>query len=246
MKVLVCVKHVIDYRVKVRVKPDGVDLQNVQMGLNPFDEIALEEAVRWREAGVAAEVTVLSIGNDAVIDSLRKALAMGADQAVHVQADGDLEPLAVAKVIAEWVAQHQPGAVLLGKQAIDNDCNQVGQMLAGLLDWPQATFASKITLSAESAEVVREVDGGLETISCELPAVFTADLRLNEPRYPSLPNMMQAKRKPIDTVAIEDFSVDITPRLQLSGFKAPEQARNCQYLDSVDQLVSALTEEGVL
>src|SRR5690606_18236061 len=200
MKILVAVKRVVDYNVKVRVKADqtGVELANVKMSMNPFDEIAVEEAVKLKEAGVASEVVAVSLGSSACQETLRTAMAMGADRGILVQTDAELEPLAVAKLLAKVVEREQPKLVFLGKQAIDSDASQTGQMLAALLDWPQATFAYKVEIKGDEAEVTREIDGGLETVAVQLPAVVTADLRLNEPRYATLPNIMKAKKKPLD------------------------------------------------
>ena len=216
MKVLVPVKRVIDYNVKVRVKADGsgVDLANVKMSMNPFDEIAVEQAIRLKEAGQAEEVVAVSIGVKQAQETLRTALAMGADRAILVESDEDLEPLAVAKILKAIVEEEQPGLVLLGKQSISDDSNQTGQMLAALLDRPQGTFANTITLEGDSITVKREIDGGLETVKLTLPAIVTTDLRLNEPRYASLPNIMKAKKKPLDTKSLADFGVDTAPRLK--------------------------------
>jgi electron transfer flavoprotein beta subunit len=215
MKVLVPVKRVVDFNVKVRVKPDGsgVDLANVKMSMNPFDEIAVEEAVRLKERGIATEIVAISCGVTACQETLRTALALGADRAILVESTADLQPLAVAKLIAAIAKKESPQLVLLGKQAIDDDANQVGQMVAALLDWPQATFASKLDIADGKASVKREVDGGLETVEIGLPAVVTTDLRLNEPRYATLPNIMKAKKKPLETVTPESLGVDVTPRL---------------------------------
>lgn len=223
MKVLVPVKRVIDYNVKVRVKPDqtGVDLANVKMSMNPFCEIAVEEAVRLKEKGVASEIVVVSIGPQQAQETIRTALAMGADRGVLVTSDVDVEPLEVAKLLKAVVAEEQPGLVLMGKQAIDGDNNAVGQMLSALLDWPQATYASKLEIAGDKAKVTREVDGGLQTLELDLPAVVTADLRLNEPRYASLPNIMKAKKKPIDAKAAADYGVDLTGRLKVLKVTEP-------------------------
>ncbi len=249
MKILVPVKRVLDYNVKVRVKADGtgVDLSNVKMSMNPFDEIATEAAVRLKEAGTASEVVAVSIGVAQAQDTLRTALAMGADRALLVQTDQDLEPLAVAKLLKAIVEEEQPGLVILGKQAIDGDNNAVGQMLAALLDWPQATFASQVEVSADKAVVTREVDGGLQTIEVSLPAIITVDLRLNEPRYASLPNIMKARKKPLDTREAASYGVDIAPRL--SVLKVAEPARRAAGIkvDSAGDLVMRLKNEaGVL
>jgi electron transfer flavoprotein beta subunit len=216
MKILVPVKRVVDYNVKIRVKPDGsgVDLANVKMSMNPFDEIAVEEALRLKEAGKATEVIAVSIGPAKAEETLRTALAMGADRAILVEADTLVEPLAVAKILKGVVGEENPDLVILGKQAIDDDSNQTGQMLSALLGWSQATFASKVEIGDGSADVTREVDGGLQTISVKLPAIVTTDLRLNEPRYASLPNIMKAKKKPLDKKSAADYGVDIAPALR--------------------------------
>ena len=216
MKILVPVKRVVDYNVKVRVKADGsgVDIANVKMSMNPFDEIAIEEAVRLKEKGAATEVIAVSCGVSQCQETLRTALAIGADRAIHVETDAELQPLAVAKLLAALVAKETPGLVILGKQAIDDDANQTGQMLAAFANLPQATFASKVEVADGKAQVTREIDGGLETLSVSLPAIVTADLRLNEPRYVTLPNIMKAKKKPLETVKPADLGVDVTPRLK--------------------------------
>ncbi|MET0334424.1 MAG: electron transfer flavoprotein subunit beta/FixA family protein, partial [Rhizobacter sp.] len=225
MKVLVAVKRVVDYNVKVRVKSDGsgVDIANVKMSMNPFDEIAVEEAVRLKEKGVVTEVIAVSVGPTQAQETLRTAMAIGADRGILVEtpADLDLQPLAVAKLLKALVDKEQPGLVILGKQAIDDDCNQTGQMLAALGDLPQATFASKVELAADSATVTREVDGGLETLKLTLPAVVTTDLRLNEPRYVTLPNIMKAKKKPLETVKPDALGVDVTPRIKTLKVSEP-------------------------
>jgi len=248
MKILVPVKRVIDYNVKVRVKPDqsGVDLANVKMSMNPFDEIAVEEAVRLKEKGVAEEVVAVSIGVPQAQDTLRTALAMGADRAILITSDQDLEPLAVAKLLKAVVDQEQPGMVLMGKQAIDGDNNAVGQMLAALLHRPQATFASKVEVSADKtkAQVTREVDGGLQTIEVDLPAVVTVDLRLNEPRYASLPNIMKAKKKPLDTKSVADFGVDTAPRLTVLKVTEPPKRQAGIKVESAADLVARLKNEA--
>src|SRR3984957_11870145 len=215
MKLLVPIKRVVDFTVKVRVKPDGsgVDLDNVKMSMNPFDEIAVEEAIRLRERGVATEIIAVSLGSAACQETLRTALAMGADRAILIETDTELEPLAVAKLLKQIVLKEEPLLVILGKQAIDDDSNQTGQMLAALLDWPQGTFASKVVIEGENASITREVDGGLQTVRLKLPAVVTPDLRLNEPRYASLPNIMKAKKKPIDDKTAADFGFDTKPHL---------------------------------
>ena len=252
MKVLVPVKRVIDYNVKARVKGDGsgVDLSNVKMSMNPFDEIAVEEAIRLKEAGKAEEVVVVSIGVKQAAETLRTALAMGADRAILVVAADDvhqdIEPLAVAKILKAVVDQEAPGLVIAGKQAIDNDMNATGQMLAALLGWGQAAFASKIEIEGDAAKVTREVDGGLQTISVKLPAIVTADLRLNEPRYASLPNIMKAKKKPLDEKTAADYGVDVTPRLTVVSVKEPEGRKAGIKVGSVDELVGKLKEAGVI
>lgn len=253
MKVVVPVKRVIDFNVKARVKSDGtgVDLANVKMSMNPFDEIAVEEAVRLRESGRASEVVVVSIGVSQAQETLRTALAMGADRAILIEAAADvhtdIEPLAVAKLLAAVVKEEQPSLVLTGKQAIDNDMNATGQMLAALLGWPQATFASAIELHAQKAKVTREVDGGLQTIEVTLPAVITVDLRLNEPRYASLPNIMKAKKKPIQNRAASDFGIDLTPRLNIVSTMEPAARSAGLRMASVEELIVKLKDEaGVL
>jgi electron transfer flavoprotein beta subunit len=249
MKVLVGVKRVVDYAVKVRVKEDGsgINTDNVKMSMNPFCEIALEEAVRLKEAKVATEVVVVSIGPKKSEETIRTALATGADRGVLVQTDEPaLQPLAIAKILKEVVAKEEPGLVILGKQAIDGDCNQTGQMLAGLLGWPQGTFASSVTVAegGESATVSREVDSGIETIEISLPAVVTADLRLNEPRYATLPNIMKARKKKIEQLTPEELGVDTTPRLQVLNTKEPEARAAGVMVADVDELISKLKEDG--
>ena len=247
MKVLVPVKHAIDYNVKARAKADGlgVDLANVKFSINPFDEIAVEEAVRLKEAGKVEEVTVVSIGNDKVQETLRKALAIGADRAIHVHTDEtELQPLGVAKVLKAVVGQENPGLVIMGKQAIDDDCNQTGQMLAALLGWGQATFASKVELNGNSADVTREVDGGLMTVSVKLPAIITTDLRLNEPRYASLPNIMKAKSKPLEKKPLADYGVDVTPRIKVLKVAEPAKRSGGTKVADVAELVSKLKNEA--
>ncbi|KHL24621.1 electron transfer flavoprotein subunit beta [Croceibacterium mercuriale] len=248
MKILVPVKRVIDYNVRPRVKADGsgVDLANVKMSMNPFDEIAVEQAVRLKEAGGAEEIVVVSVGPAKAADTLRSAMAMGADRAILVQTDETVEPLAVAKILKAVFEAEQPGLVILGKQAIDDDCNQTGQMLAALTGRPQGTFASKLEIAGEEALVTREVDGGLETIALALPAIVTADLRLNEPRYASLPNIMKAKKKPIDTKAPEDFGVDVTPRLRTLKVSEPPTRAAGILVGSVDELVAKIKDMGVV
>ncbi len=252
MKVLVPVKRVIDYNVKVRVKADGtgVDLANVKMSMNPFDEIAVEEAIRLKEAGKADEIIVVSIGVKQAQETLRTALAMGADRAILVTAADDvhtdIEPLAVAKILAKVVEEEQPGLVLCGKQAIDNDMNATGQMLSALLGWGQATFASKVEIDGNAVSVTREVDGGLQTIKVNLPAVISADLRLNEPRYASLPNIMKAKKKPLDEKTAADYGVDVSPRLEVVKTSEPAVRQAGIKVGSVDELVSKLKEVGAI
>lgn len=252
MKILVPVKRVIDYNVKVRVKADGtgVDLANVKMSMNPFDEIAVEEAIRLKEAGVANEVVVASIGVKQVQETLRTALAMGADRAILVSAADDvhtdIEPLAVAKILKAVVDEEQPQIVLTGKQAIDNDMNATGQMLSALLGWSQATFASEVKVEGDAALVTREVDGGLQTIKVDLPAIITVDLRLNQPRYASLPSIMKAKKKPLDERTPADFSVNITPRLTVVKISEPAVRTAGEIVGSVDELVAKLKEAGAV
>lgn len=248
MKVLVPVKRVIDYNVKVRVKPDqtGVDLANVKMSMNPFCEIAVEEAVRLREKGVATEVVIVSIGPQQAQETIRTALAMGGDRGILITTDADPEPLAVAKLLAAVVAEEQPNLVLMGKQAIDGDNNAVGQMLSALLGWPQATYASAIEVSGSTAKVTREVDGGLQVLDVDLPAVVTADLRLNEPRYASLPNIMKAKKKEIAAKTVADYGVDVAPRLKVVKVAEPAKRSAGIKLESAADLVSKLKTAGVL
>ncbi|MET4636209.1 electron transfer flavoprotein subunit beta/FixA family protein [Kaistia defluvii] len=249
MKILVPVKRVVDTNVKIRVKADGtgVDLANVKMSMNPFDEIAVEEALRLKEAGKATEVVVVSIGTDKSAETLRTGLAMGADRAILVKTDAaNVEPLAVAKLLKAVIANEAPGLVILGKQAIDDDSNQTGQMLAALLGWPQATFASKVVLGDGSVDVTREVDGGLETLRLKLPAIVTTDLRLNEPRYASLPNIMKAKKKPLDETSPETLGVDASPRLTVLKTVEPAGRTAGVKLGTVDELVAKLKQAGVL
>ena len=248
MKLLVPVKRVIDYNVKPRVKADGtgVDLANVKMSMNPFDEIAVEEAIRLKEKGAATEIVVVSIGPAKAQETLRTALAMGADRAILVQTDDAVEPLAVAKILAKIAAEEQPGLVVLGKQAIDDDSNQTGQMLAALLGWAQGTFASKVEVSGDSVDVTREVDGGLETVKLKLPAIVTTDLRLNEPRYASLPNIMKAKSKPLATKSPADYGVDTAPRLTTLGVREPSKREAGVKVGSVDELIDRLRTTGVI
>ena len=246
MKILVPVKRVIDYNVKVRVKADGsgVDLANVKMSMNPFDEIAVEEAVRLKEAGVATEVVVVSCGPAACQETLRAAMAIGADRGILVESDADLQPLAVAKLLKALCDKEAPQLVICGKQAIDDDSNQTGQMLAALAGWPQATFASKVVLADGKATVTREIDGGLETLSMSLPAVVTTDLRLNEPRYATLPNIMKAKKKPLDTVKPDALGVDVAPRLTTLKVVEPPKRSAGVLVADVAELVNKLKNEA--
>ncbi|MEI8324651.1 MAG: electron transfer flavoprotein subunit beta/FixA family protein [Betaproteobacteria bacterium] len=246
MKVLVAVKRVVDYNVKVRVKSDGtgVDIANVKMSMNPFDEIAVEEAIRLREKGLATEVIVVSCGVTQCQETLRTAMAIGADRAILVETSEELQPLAVAKLLKALVEKEQPGLVILGKQAIDDDCNQTGQMLAALCDMPQATFASKIVIADGRATVTREVDGGAQTLSLSLPAVVTADLRLNEPRYVTLPNIMKAKKKPMDVFKPEDLGVDVTPRIKTLRVAEPPKRSAGIKVPDVATLVAKLKTEA--
>jgi electron transfer flavoprotein beta subunit len=246
MKVMVCVKRVVDFNVKVRVKPDqtGVDIANVKMSMNPFDEIAVEEAVRLKEASLAAEIVVVSCGVSQCQETLRTALAIGADRAILVETDTELQPLAVAKLLAALVEREQPQLVIMGKQAIDDDSNQTGQMLAALRGLPQATFASRLRLADGKAQVTREVDGGLETVSVRLPAVVTTDLRLNEPRYVTLPNIMKAKKKPLQTVSPDSLGVDVTPRLKTIKVSDPPQRKAGIRVPDVATLVAKLRDEA--
>lgn len=248
MKILVGIKRVVDYNIKVRVKGDGsgVDLTNVKMSMNPFDEIAVEEALRQKEAGKASEVVVVSVGPQAAQDTLRTGLAMGADRAILVKTDDNVEPLAVAKALKAVVEQEKPDMVFLGKQAIDDDSNQTGQMLAALLNWGQGTFASKLEMRDGEAEITREVDGGLQTLSIKLPAVMTVDLRLNEPRYASLPNIMKAKKKPIEETSLADLGVDGTPHLSVLKVDEPAGRKGGIKVGGVSELVAKLKEASVL
>ena len=245
MKALVSVKRVVDFNVKVRVKADGsgVDTANVKMSMNPFDEIAVEEAVRLREKGIATEVVVVSCGATAVQETLRTALAIGADRAILVQSDAELQPLAVAKLLKAVYDKEKPGLVILGKQAIDDDCNQTGQMLAALTGWPQGTFASKLVIEGDSIMVTREVDGGLQTVKLKAPAIVTTDLRLNEPRYASLPNIMKAKKKPIDEKTPEAYGVDASPRLEVLKTGEPAGRKAGVKVKTVGELVDKLKNE---
>jgi electron transfer flavoprotein beta subunit len=246
MKVLVAVKRVIDYNVKVRVKADntGVETANVKMSMNPFDEIAVEEAIRLKEAGTAEEIVAVSMGLQQCQETLRTALAMGADRGVLVKSDDELQPLAVAKLMKAVIDEENPQLVILGKQAIDDDSNQTGQMLAALMGWPQATFASKVELTDGKAKVTREVDGGLETIEVNMPCIVTTDLRLNEPRYASLPNIMKAKKKPIDEKAPEDYGIDTAPRLTTLKVEEPPKREAGVIVEDVAQLVDKLRNEA--
>ncbi len=249
MKVLVPVKRVVDYNVKIRVKSDGsgVELANVKMSMNPFDEIAVEEAIRLKEAGKAEEIVVVSIGPQQAQETLRTALAMGADRAILVKTDGETEPLGVAKVLKGVVEAEQPGLVILGKQAIDDDANQTGQMLAALLGWGQGTFASKVELDVGKAKVTREVDGGLQIVDLKLPAIVTTDLRLNQPRYASLPNIMKAKKKPLDEKSPADYGADVKPRLKVIKTEEPGGRKAGVKVKSVAELIDKLKNEaGVL
>ena len=246
MKVLVGVKRVVDYNVKVRVKADrtGVETANVKMSMNPFDEIAVEEAIRMKEAGTADEIVAVSMGVRQCQETIRTALAMGADRGIHVMTDEELQPLAIAKLFKALVERESPGLVILGKQAIDDDSNQTGQMLAALLGWPQGTFASDIVLAEGGAEVTREVDGGLETVGIAIPAIITTDLRLNEPRYASLPNIMKAKKKPIDQIAVDELGVDVAPRLETLRVEDPPARAAGRRVADVEELVDKLRNEA--
>jgi electron transfer flavoprotein beta subunit len=249
MKVLVPVKRVVDYNVKIRVRADGtgVELANVKMSMNPFDEIAVEEAIRLKEAGKATEIVAVSIGPQQASETIRTALAMGADRGILVKVDQVVEPLAVAKILKAIVEAEKPGLVILGKQAIDDDCNQTGQMLAALLGWPQGTFASKLVVDGDSILVTREVDGGLQTVKLKSPAIVTTDLRLNEPRYASLPNIMKAKKKPIDEKSPADYGVDVAPRLEVVKTSEPPGRKAGAKVSSVAELVAKLKNDaGVL
>jgi electron transfer flavoprotein beta subunit len=249
MKLLVCVKRVVDYNVKIRVKPDGsgVELANIKMSMNPFDEIAVEEAVRLKEQGKATEIVAVSIGPQQAGETIRTALAMGADRGILVKTDAAVEPLAVAKILAKVVEQEKPDLIIMGKQAIDDDANQTGQMLAALLGWPQGTFAFKVNVGEGSIAVTREVDGGLQTVGLKLPAIVTTDLRLNEPRYASLPNIMKAKKKPLDETSPETLGVDVSPRLKVVKTAEPGGRKAGVKVGSVAELVQKLkVEAGVL
>ena len=245
MKVLVPVKRVVDFNVKVRVKADGsgVELANVKMSMNPFDEIAVEEAIRLKEKGQATEIVVVSVGPAQAAETIRTALAMGADRGILVKVDGVVEPLSVAKILKGIVEEEKPGLVIMGKQAIDDDCNQTGQMLAALLNWPQGTFASKVALDGDTLMVTREVDGGLQTVKLKGPAIVTTDLRLNEPRYASLPNIMKAKKKPIDEKTPEAYGVDVAPRLDVLKTTEPAGRKAGVKVKTVGELVDKLKNE---
>lgn len=246
MKILVAVKRVVDYNVKVRVKADqsGVELANVKMSMNPFDEIAVEEALKLKEAGKATEVIAVCAGPAACQETLRTALAMGADRAILIETDAELQPLAVAKLLKAVAARESPGLAILGKQAIDDDANQTGQMLAALLDWPQAVFASKVEIGADLAKVTREIDGGLETVEIKLPAIISVDLRLNTPRYATLPNIMKAKKKPLEVVKPADLSVDPMPRLKTLKVSEPDKRKAGVIVKDVGELIDKLKNEA--
>jgi electron transfer flavoprotein beta subunit len=246
MKVLVAVKRVVDFNVKIRVKADGsgVELANVKMSMNPFDEIGVEEAVRLKEAGKASEIVAVSIGPQQAQETIRTALAMGADRGILVKVDGQVEPLAVAKILKGIVEAEKPGLVILGKQAIDDDCNQTGQMLAALLGWAQGTFASKIEIEGEDAIVTREIDGGLQTLKLKMPLIVTTDLRLNQPRYASLPNIMKAKKKPLDEKTPADYGVDVAPRLKVLSTTEPPRRQAGQRVKTIAELVDKLKNEA--
>ena len=248
MKILVTVKRVVDFNIKVRAKADGsgVDIANVKMSMNPFDEIAVEEAVRLKEAGVATEIVAVSLGVSQCQETLRTALAMGADRAILVESNAELQPLAVAKLLKAVIAKESPNLIIMGKQAIDDDCNQTGQMLAALLNWPQATFASTVSVADGKAVVTREIDGGLETLSMTLPALITTDLRLNEPRYATLPNIMKAKKKPLETLTPETLGVDVTPRLITVKVQEPPKRKGGEIVVDVAQLVRKLRNEAMV
>jgi electron transfer flavoprotein beta subunit len=246
MKVLVPIKRVVNFTVKVRVKSDssGVDLDNVKMSMNPFDEIAVEEAIRLKERGIVTEIVTVSIGSPACQETLRTAMAMGADRSILIESENGLEPLAIAKLLKTVVLKENPQVVILGKQAIDDDSNQTGQLLAGLLDWPQATFASKLEMTNGKAVVTREIDGGLETLEVTLPAVITTDLRLNEPRYTTLPNIMKAKKRPLDILKVADLQIDIAPRLTTLKVEAPRPRKAGIRVASVEELITKLRDEA--
>jgi electron transfer flavoprotein beta subunit len=246
MKVLVPIKRVVDFTVKIRVKSDssGVDLDNVKMSMNPFDEIAVEEAIRLKERGIVTEIVTVSIGSPVCQETLRTAMAMGADRSVLIESENDLEPLTIAKLLKTVVLKENPRLVILGKQAIDDDSNQTGQLLAGLLDWPQATFASKLEMTNGKAVVTREIDGGLETLEVTLPAVITTDLRLNEPRYATLPNIMKAKKRPLDILKVADLQIDTKPRLTTLKVDAPRPRKAGIRVASVEELITKLRDEA--
>ncbi len=248
MKILVPIKRVVDYNVKVRVRADntGVETANVKMSMNPFDEIAVEEAIRLKEKGVCSEIVVVSLGVDKCQEIIRTAMAMGADRGIHVLTDIELQPLAVAKLLKAIIAEENPGFVIMGKQAIDDDFNQTGQMLSAMLAWPQATFASKVVINGNTAEISREVDAGTEVISVNLPAIITTDLRLNEPRYAALPNIMKARSKPLTNKKPEDYGVDISPRLKTIKVEEPAKRKGGKKVANVEELVSALKDAGIL
>ena len=249
MKILVAVKRVVDYNVKVRVKSDktGVELANVKMSMNPFDEIAVEEAIRLREAGTASEVVAISMGEAKCTETIRTAMAMGADRGIHVLTDAELQPLSVAKLLVALAKEERPDLIILGKQAIDDDCSQTGQMVAALLNWPQGTFASNVAIAEKNVHVTREIDGGLEILELTLPAVITTDLRLNEPRYASLPNIMKAKKKPIEEFSPDDLGVDVTPRIKTLRVDDPPPREGGRKVSSVSELVDKLKNEvGVI
>jgi len=246
MKVLIPIKRVLDYNIKARVKSDhsGIDLDNVKMSMNPFDEIAVEEAVKLKEAGKVSEIILMTVGPKKAIETLRTGLAMGADRAIHYVSDANLEPLTIAKLIQKTADKESPDFIIMGKQAIDNDCNQTGQMTAALLDWPQATFASEITLKDKSAEVTREIDGGLETIKINFPAIITTDLRLNVPRYATLPNIMKAKQKPVEEILEADFGVELSSKLKILKVEEPTERSNGIMVKSLDELMDKLKNEA--
>ncbi len=246
MKILVCVKRVVDYNVRIRVKADGtgVELANVKMSMNPFDEIAVEEAVRLKEKGVATEIIVATIGNDGAQEQLRSALAMGADRAVHIHTDTEIQPLGAAKLLKALVEKEAPQVVIIGKQAIDDDASQTGQMLAGLLNWGQGTFASKVIIENGAATVTREIDGGLVTVKMPLPCIITTDLRLNEPRYPALPNIMKARSKPLEKITVESLGVDVALRFTHEKFEEPKKRSGGKKVASVAELVDKLKNEA--
>ncbi len=246
MKILVSVKRVVDYNVRIRVKADGsgVELANVKMSMNPFDEIAVEEAVRLKEKGVATEVVVVTIGNDGAQEQLRSALAMGADRAVHIHTDSEIQPLGAAKLLKALVEKEQPQLVIIGKQAIDDDASQTGQMLAGLLNWGQGTFASKVVIENSAATVTREIDGGLVTVKLPLPCIVTTDLRLNEPRHLALPNIMKARSKPLEKIAVGEFGVDIALRFAHEAFEEPKKRSGGKKVKDVAELVDKLKNEA--